>query len=446
MNNFPITLTVSQLNECVKTVLDNAPYFGNIYVTGEITNFSHHYKTGHIYFTLKDEKSIVKAVMFKSDAVSLRFSPKDSMLVTVHGRVSCYTRDGIYQIYVDSMEPLGTGALYLAFEQLKKKLSDEGLFDDDNKKEIPVFPKKVGIITSPTGAAVEDMKNIISRRYPLCEILIYPATVQGKNAPGELIAGLDFFEKDKSCDTVIIGRGGGSFEDLFCFNDEQLARKIHSFSIPIISAVGHEVDYTICDFVCDLRAPTPSAAAELCVPDISELLIQLHSLKTTLFSSLKSHIQKAKSHISTFSSMGFFTSPELFFDDKKSELCAIEQAIQNSLDNRIALLKSKIDNYNFDKTIQNRVEYKRMMFEKIADGITPELFLQNKKQQLSLSAEKMAALNPMAVLCRGYSAVTDENEKIVTHASQLKTGDSINVKMVDGVACASVTGIHLKDK
>lgn len=446
MNNAPLTLTVSQLNECVKTVLDNAPYFSNLYVTGEITNLSNHYKTGHIYFTLKDEKSLVKAVMFNSYTSSLKFKPENNMMVTVHARLSCFTRDGIYQLYVDRIEPLGAGALYIAFEQLKEKLKKEGLFNPEYKKPVIKFPQKIGIITSPTGAAVEDMKNIITRRYPLCEIVIYSATVQGKNAPAELIEGLDYFENKNKCDTIIIGRGGGSLEDLWCFNDEALAYAIFRCKTPVISAIGHETDFTICDFVSDLRAPTPSAAAELCVPDISQILIQLNSYGASFNSLISGKIARSKNEVAKIANLKFFSSPAFFFEDKKALLVSLEQSISNSFENKVAFYKSKLEKYCFDDKISNLVKIKSIKLENVISKITIENIMENKINALCLQAQKMTDLNPMAILSRGYSAVSDNNGKIVSTVKKLNSGDIINITMADGNVSATVNNVNKRSK
>jgi len=255
MNPTPLTLTVSQVNEYVKNLIDTSAFLKNIYIKGEISNFTNHYKSGHYYFTLKDESAILKAVMFASSASRLKFVPENNMKVVVRGRISVFARDGIYQLYAESMEPDGLGALYIAFEQMKNKLNHEGLFDERYKKPLPRFPKRIGIITSPIGAAVADMKNILTRRFPLSEIHIYPALVQGEGAPKELIAGIRTFDQDKKTDVIIIGRGGGSLEDLWAFNNEELARAIFDCNTPVISAVGHETDFTICDFVADYAHP-----------------------------------------------------------------------------------------------------------------------------------------------------------------------------------------------
>ena len=265
------SLSVCDLNNYIKNAFENDRLLSAVTVRGEISNFVNH-RSGHMYFSLKDEESQIRAVMFRSKAIGLKFLPENGMKVTVHGSVAVYTRDGSYQIYVNTMQPDGVGALYLAYEQLKNKLRDEGLFDEEHKKPIPKMPGRIGVITASTGAAIRDILTVTERRYPLADIYVYPALVQGEGAEDDLIAGVDYFDRSSLVDVVIIGRGGGSIEDLWAFNSERLARRIYDASVPIISAVGHETDFTICDFVSDMRAPTPSAAAELAVPDRTELL------------------------------------------------------------------------------------------------------------------------------------------------------------------------------
>ena len=255
-------MTVSELNNFIKSMFDSNRLLSSVYVKGEISNFVSH-RSGHFYFSLKDADGQIKAVMFRSSALKLKFIPENGMKVTVFGSISVFSRDGVYQMYATSMQPDGIGALYLAYEQLKAKLTDEGLFRDDHKKLLPQYPSKIGVITSPTGAAVRDIINVLGRRYPLATVYIYPALVQGDGAARTLIDGVDYFDAAGLVDTIIIGRGGGSIEDLWEFNNEELARRIYACSIPVISAVGHETDFTICDFVADLRAPTPSAAGDL---------------------------------------------------------------------------------------------------------------------------------------------------------------------------------------
>ena len=264
-------LTVSQLNLYVKMMFESDIRLNKILLVGEISNFVNHYKTGHCYFSLKDENSCVKAVMFARSAQSLRFRPENGMRVFVTGRVSVFERDGVYQIYVDTMEPEGAGALMLAFEQLKKKLASDGVFDDDLKQPIPQLPKKIAVVTSPVGAAVQDVINVLSRRYPLAEIILCPVAAQGVNCAREHTDMIRLLNQNNSADVIILCRGGGSIEDLWGYNDELLVRTVASSGIPVITGIGHETDFTLCDFAADLRAPTPSAAAELAVPDIEEL-------------------------------------------------------------------------------------------------------------------------------------------------------------------------------
>ena len=394
----PITFTVSELNDYVKALIDSSEVLSNVAVVGEISNFNNHYKTGHFYFTLKDENALVKAVMFRSYSSQVKFEPDNNMKVLCVGRVSVFPRDGVYQLYVEHMEPFGLGELYAAFEKLKLKLQGLGMFDESLKKPLPRFPKRVGIITSPEAAAVADMKNILTRRYPLCEIHIYPSLVQGPGAPRELCDGIVHFDNDPDCDVIIIGRGGGSLEDLWAFNDETLARTIFACRTPVISAVGHETDYTICDFVSDLRAPTPSAAAELCVPDMNELKSMLSSTGAGLLSSMKAIISDNKSRLDVLREKRCLKSPQYYVEAKSEALAVLERSIDTSA--------------------------KRI--------------LEKKGSLLSQSASRLSALNPMAVLARGYGAVFTEDNKVVTKVSSLKSGDEIQIKLSDGKVRAEV--------
>ena len=401
----PVIFTVSELNGCIKSMFEHAPYLANICVVGEISNFTNHYKTGHFYFTLKDENALIKAVMFKTYAQGLDFVPQNNMKVLVYGRVSVFERDGVYQIYAVNMERFGVGDLYLKFEEMKKRLSAQGLFDDIHKKPLPKFPKRIGIITSPEAAAVADMKNIISRRYPLCEIHIYPALVQGPFAPKELRDGIRHFDSDSKCDVIIIGRGGGSIEDLWAFNDEELAKTIFDCSTPVISAVGHETDFTICDFVADKRAPTPSAAAELAVPDIYDLKKQLALLDSSINVSARSILMAKYNALGVLKERQSLKSP-MFYVDKRQELLLNSEMKINSFITRI---------------------------------------LESKKAALSQNASRLYALNPMAVLARGYGAVFDDKGKVISSISDLNQGQNIALTLVDGSANATITKISAKN-
>lgn len=398
----PKILTVSQLNEYVKMLFDSQPIFNGIYVKGEISNFTNH-RTGHWYFTLKDEGSLIRAVMFRGSAVRNPFLPENGMKVIVRGRVSSFVRDGQYQIYVDEMQPDGVGGLYLAYEQLKQKLEAEGLFDTAKKKALPQIPQTVGVITSPTGAAVRDIINITKRRFPLAEILLYPALVQGSSAPEQLIAGVKYFNETRAADVIIIGRGGGSIEDLWAFNSEALARAVAASDIPIISAVGHETDFTICDFAADCRAATPSAAAELAVPDSAELRDGINSSVTYSAVLLKRKLAECREKLARLEKSKAISDPSSLLNEKR--MTALH-------------LSKMLDMMGSAK-------------------------LKEKKNELLRVSDKLGALNPLAVLSRGYGAVEDKNGKIVTAANQLRSGDEVKIKFADGYADAEIKKISL---
>ena len=388
-------LTVSELNAYVKRMFDNDRTLSAVSVRGEISNFTYH-RTGHLYFSLKDEEGQVKAVMFRSSAASLKFMPENGMKVIVRCSVSVYMQSGSYQLYVTSMQPDGIGALYLAYEQLKSKLENEGLFKDEYKKLIPAYPSKIGVITSPTGAAVRDIINVTSRRYPLAEIYIYPSLVQGDGAEDNLIAALDYFDKSKLTDVIIIGRGGGSIEDLWAFNGERLARKIFECKTPIISAVGHETDFTICDFVADLRAPTPSAAAEIAVPDYRDLLLRLDSSFERCVASLKRICEK-----------------------KEEKLSGIRERLNKAPYELIECKEGEILDL---KTRTN-------------DGF--ERFVALKQNDLAVIVGKINALSPLATLSRGYSIVSYKNS-IIRRISDAEVGENISIRISDGEFSAQI--------
>lgn len=392
-------LTVSQLNYYVKSVLDSDPRLNYVFLTGEISNLTDHYRSGHIYLSLKDNKSLVRCVMFAGNARNLMFKPAEGMKVICRGRVTLYEATGQYQYYIEDMQPDGVGALYQAYEQLKAKLSAEGLFDEKYKKLIPHFPSTIGVITSPTGAAVQDIRNILTRRYPSVNITLCPVLVQGENAVPQLINAVEKLNEYNLCDTIIIGRGGGSIEDLWAFNDENLARAIFKSRIPVISAVGHETDFTICDFVSDLRAPTPSAAAELAVPDKQELLQYYDSQKQYLSTLIDSRISDYKNSLSQSASTLSSLSPQNKLRNIESEL-AINTHRLTSLSNQI---------------------------------------FENKKQEISLLASRLESLNPVSILKRGYSVVT-KDDKTVTSVKDVKAGDTLAIDVTDGRIISRVIG------
>lgn len=379
-------------------IIDNDELLMSVCVRGEISNFTNHYKTGHFYMTLKDEASLIKAVMFRGNASKLKFLPENGMKVIVTGRVSAYIRDGQYQIYIDSMEPDGIGALYIAYEQLKKKLAAEGLFDREKKKPLPKIPTRIGIITSPTGAAIRDIINILGRRFPLCRPILYPSLVQGDGASAQIIAGIDYFNEKKNVDVLIVGRGGGSLEDLWAFNDEALCRRVAASDIPIISAVGHETDFTLCDFAASVRAPTPSAAAELAVPESSELKRKINNVNARMELLCEQRIKILKEKLTALSNSRVLTNPMNFIDDRKMALGMTE-----------------------DKLIT------RM-----------NTLLERKKSSLVSHAAKLDALNPLSVVARGYSAVFDDEGKLIKSVSQTKKGDMVSFMVTDGKISAEV--------
>ncbi len=394
-------ITVTQLNEYVKMMMDSNPILKSVWLRAEISNFTNHYRTGHFYFSLKDEGALVRAVMFKSYAQAVSFEPKDGMKVLVHGRVSAFVRDGQYQIYVDEILPDGAGALYLAFEQLKRKLEAEGLFDESRKKRLPRFPSRIGIVTSPTGAAIRDMMNILGRRFPSAEIYVYPAQVQGPAAAPQLIEGLRYFNRTQSVDVIIIGRGGGSAEDLWAFNDERLAYAVAESEISVISAVGHESDFTICDFVADKRAPTPSAAAELAVPDSADIRASLAAVSGRMSSLILGRINNYRKNLKYLSESGVLSDPAFIVNDRRMYLLHLSE---------------KLDIIAAKRTDKARA-------------------------QLAGVAAKLEALSPLAVVARGYGVVTDKDGNGIKSVDDTKAGENIKVIMSDGSINATVVEI-----
>ena len=383
-------MTVSELNNFIKSMFDGNRLLNSIHVRGEISNFVNH-RSGHFYFSLKDEGAQIKAVMFRSSAMKLTFMPENGMKVTVFGSISVFPRDGVYQMYVSSMQPDGVGALYLAYEQLKARLESEGLFSEIYKKPLPEYPEKVGVITSPTGAAIRDIINVLGRRYPLATVYIYPALVQGEGAARTLIAGIDYFDKSKLVDTIIIGRGGGSIEDLWEFNSEELARRIFDCKIPVISAVGHETDFTICDFVSDMRAPTPSAAAELAVPDIRELRVTVDMLSDRSDRALTRVAEKSRDRLTRI----------------------VEGRTLGDFSSYIQLLSDRV-----------------MELMKDA-GSAYESTVAEKKLAFLTNVSKLDALNPLSVMARGYS-VAQKDGKVLSEISKVEIGDTITIRLRDG--------------
>ncbi len=386
-----LTVSVSQLNNYIKRVLDANSYLADIKVTGELSNLKLH-SSGHIYASLKDEGGVIKLVMFRSAAQFLKFRPEDGMKVIVRGRISVYEQGGIYQIYAESIEPDGEGSLYAAFEKLKEKLREKGMFEESQKKPLPRFPEKIGVVTAQGGAALQDILNITKRRYPKAEIILFPVSVQGVSASGEIAHAIDYMNKNNSCDVMIVGRGGGSIEDLWAFNEEIVANAIFNSHIPVVSAVGHETDFTIADFVADLRAPTPSAAAELVCPSMQELLEFINSAKSRLFILLKSNIERKKLKLDKLSgSYGFL---------------------------------------KFVDMLSSRRQYVDTLIT-TAESLSHKIITDNKNKLIKNTA-KLDALSPLKVLSRGYSIATDNDGNIISSVECATKGKDFSLRLSDG--------------
>lgn len=390
-------ITVTDLNKYIKGRIDNDEMLNNVLVKGEISNFKNHY-TGHMYFTLKDENSLIKCVMFKTYTTHLSFMPKDGMKVIVLGGVSVFERDGVYQIYAKAMKEDGLGNLYVAYEELKNKLSNEGLFDEKYKKPIPFMPKTIGVLTSNTGAVIRDIINVSTRRNPNVNIRLYPVPVQGSGAGEKIAEGIEFMNKNKLADVLIIGRGGGSIEDLWPFNEEVVARAIFNSKIPIISAVGHETDFTIADFVADLRAPTPSAAAELAVANIDDVRETLKAYNNRYKVSLKKKIELMKMSYEKCMTRQAFKNPTQKINEQYMLIDMKVKSLQNSI-----LLKIKEDKTKFVKEVA-----------------------------------KLDALSPLKTLTRGYSIISKQDGRIAKEVKDLSQGEKVSIRLSDGKVDAQV--------
>ncbi|MGM9683778.1 MAG: exodeoxyribonuclease VII large subunit [Eubacteriales bacterium] len=394
-------LTVSQINGYIKTLFESDDVLCGVSVAGEISNIKFH-SSGHVYLTLKDEDSTLSAVMFRSDFARISFRPENGMRVIASGRIGVYERSGQYQLYISYMRPDGIGELYMRLEQLKKKLAAEGLFDESRKMPIPKFPKRIGVVTSPTGAVIRDILKVTGRRYPLADIVLYPVHVQGNMAIGEICTAIDYFNIEKCVDVLIVGRGGGSAEDLWAFNSEEIARAIARSEIPVISAVGHQTDFTLCDMVADRTASTPSVAAEFAVPDRAELEKSLCERLAAMTGNISGRIR----------------SERIFIDGKQDKLDL------NSPGNRLARMCAELDSY-----------------KKSLDAAAGAIF-SARREAFARSTAKLSALNPLAVLARGYGYVRAHDGDTVTSAGALKKGDPISITFCDGEVSASVTGVR----
>lgn len=388
MNN---CLTVSELTAYIKQLVDSDMLLSNLMVSGEISNFKHH-SSGHMYFSLKDGEAVIKCVMFRVNNTRIRFRPEEGMKVIVRGYVSIYPAGGNYQFYVDQMQPDGVGSLYLAFEQLKQRLDAMGYFHESRKKPLPALPKAIGIVTSPTGAVIRDILTVLGRRYDNCRVRIYPSAVQGAEAPLQLIKGIRYFNECQNADVIILARGGGSLEDLWAFNDERLAKAIYESKIPVVSAVGHETDFSICDFVADLRAPTPSAAAELVMPEKRMMSERLDNQKRRLVNALLNTLKKERQRIYRLSTARSLVKPYEIVDRKRLMLDAAFRSIQ--------------------------------LMEKSC--------MQQHHGRLKALAGRLDALSPLTVLARGYAVAQDEEGRLLRSVKGLEPGDRVKVTLSEG--------------
>ena len=384
-------LSVTELNLYIKDIFENNPFLSSVTLKGEISNFKHH-STGHMYMSLKDETGVIRAVMFRYAASGLDFKPENGMKVIVKGKVAVYERDGQYQVYIERMQKDGLGEKHIAFEKLKAKLSAEGLFDAKYKKPLPRYPKKIGVVTAPTGAAIRDILNILSRRFKYSDVVLYPVLVQGQSAKESIVEAIEFLNREKYVDVMIVGRGGGSIEDLWAFNEEIVARAIFESEIPVISAVGHEIDFTISDFVADLRAPTPSAAAELVVPDKNELCEKFNNVLIRMNTSVKRVIESKKMTLKYFEDNAALKNISLKINEKRMYLDSLVSDIENMGTN----------------------------------------ILNEKKRKLSVLVSKLEGLSPLGTLARGFSLSFKEDGCLLKSVDEIKENDRIDIRLKDG--------------
>ena len=414
-------LTVSAITRYLKAKFDVDENLQTVFLKGEISNFKAH-TTGHFYFSLKDETSKINAIMFRSNASKVLFKPADGTKVLVTGRISVYEAMGSYQIYVDEMIEDGVGNLYVAFEQLKKKLQDEGLFDKEHKRPIPKIPKRVGIVTASTGAAIRDIMTTIKRRFPICETILFPTLVQGENAKDDIARNIERAQ-DYDLDILIVGRGGGSIEDLWPFNEEIVARAIYNSKVPVISAVGHEVDFTIADFVADLRAPTPTAAAELAVPNMSDLKKHIDQLSIRLNEAIYKKVNYLKLYLDSVKNSFVIKNPMVMFENKKQSLDLINDKLNNLMLGKVDKLKNELEKLKKSYVLTN-----------------PKLLYKDKVIFIKNIIDKLNLLNPLNILARGYS-ITYLNDKNLKSVKEVNKEDLLKIKLSDGLVNARVTDI-----
>lgn len=427
-------ITISKINQYIKLMFDSDNALQRVYLKGEISNFKRH-TSGHLYLTLKDEESRISAIMFRSAAAHLTFQPEDGMNVLVTGRISVYPAGGNYQIYIDKMEVDGLGNLYVEFEKLKKKLQQEGLFDPAHKKEIPKFPRKIGIVTAPTGAAIKDILSTIQRRFPLCETILFPALVQGVSAASDVARKIEI-ANTYDIDVLIVGRGGGSIEDLWAFNEEIVARAIYNSHIPVISAVGHEVDITIADFVADRRAPTPTGAAEMAVPTVSEVKNIFALKKNTLSSIIKEKLTVASQELKKVKSSYILKNPMTLYEMKMQKLDALTDALNKDMTNYITQKKLELQSYQKSFVLQNPLNSYTKYFKDLENSQKVlknkiEQILEKKTSDLQYVIQTLRLVNPLNILDKGFSLVKKDGH-IIKSSQEIKEKDLLDIRLHQG--------------
>lgn len=433
-------IKVSALNNYIKLLLEDSTFLHKVYLKGEISNFKNH-SSGHLYFTLKDEESRISAIMFRNKTIDLKFTPEDGKKVLVEGHVSCYPSQGTYQIYIDFMEEDGLGNLYVLYEELKNKLEKEGLFATSHKKALPKYPKRIGIVTAPTGAAIKDILSTLKRRYPICETILFPTLVQGKSAAPH-IAKQIIKAQEFDIDLLIVGRGGGSIEDLWAFNEEIVARSIYDSKIPVISAVGHEIDYTISDFVADLRAPTPTGAAEMAVPSIQEVKTILLNYQSQLNHIIKQKIDFYTHRLNQVKNAYILKNPNTLYEIKIQKLDYLTNQLNDQMKRLITEKKSKLNQFQNSYILKNPWELLKGKHDNVNKQkerliIQIRNIMNKKEHQLEIMINTLKLVNPLNILEKGYSLVS-KNEKIITSSSEVQKNDLISIKLKDGSMIASV--------
>ena len=439
-------LTPTQITRYLKYKVDNDTNLQSICLRGEISNFKAHTR-GHFYFTLKDETARISAIMFASSAKNVKFLPTDGMKVLITGKISVYEQSGSLQIYVNSMEEDGIGNLYLEFEKLKKKLSEEGLFDESHKKKIPRYPNTIGIITASTGAAIRDILTTIKRRYPLVKTILFPSLVQGEYAAEDIVKNINL-SKNYDLDLLIVGRGGGSIEDMWCFNEEIVARAIYDLEVPVISAVGHEIDFTIADFVADLRAPTPTAAAELAVPDYKEVLAYIDTLKKRSFININHKIKNLQDILSKIKKSRILLNPRNLYLDKEEKFSNIIDRLNISIKHMLEINNNKLSKLKSSFIFKNPmflIDNKKSLYKELKNNliINYKNYINKLANKYLLSVSKLDTLSPLKTLTRGYS-ITRYNNLILTDSKKIKVNEIINIELDKSLIDAKV--IEVKEK